>query len=72
MKRFAQDAAWCLTDMGWDVLRGKGALHRQRLAEEEGDGAPRMHFQLVRCWSCSPGRKSCATFVQRKSLTGVS
>ena len=48
MKRFAQDTAWCLTDMGWDAFRGKGALHQQHFAEEEGDGAPLMHFQPVR------------------------
>lgn len=45
MKGFAQDTARCRTDKGWDVVRGRGALHRQRFAEEEGAGAPRLRFR---------------------------
>lgn len=46
MKMFAQGTAWCLTGMEWDGMC-LGALHQQHFEEEEGNGAPLMHFQLV-------------------------
>lgn len=71
MSSFAQETTWCLTNTGWDVFRGEGAQHQQHFAEET-DRTPAIHFQLVHCWSCLSGRKSCAVFIQGKSLPGAS